>query len=480
MFAKSILKLASHDLIIIGGGPGGYVAAIKAAQLGLNVACVEKRGSLGGTCLNVGCIPSKALLNATHHYHTAKHKFKDYGIVVGDVKMDVGKMQATKKKTVLKLTKGIEHLFRKNGVTYYVGEATLSTDKKVKVKSAEGEVSHDAKSYVIATGSEPIQLPFLPFDEQQVVSSTGALELKAPPKRLVVIGGGVIGLELGSVWGRLGSEVTVVEFLPHIAGTVDTDVGKELLRILTKQGFKFKLSTKVTQGAVATDSSGQKVVKLTIQGSDGKIEEIEADVVLVSVGRRPYTKNLGLESVGIKTDPRGFIVVDDHLATNVAGYYGIGDVINVGPMLAHKAEDEGVAIAESLAGKKGHINYLTIPNVVYTAPEVAWVGQTEQQVKETKVPYKVAKFPYQANSRASTNLETDGFVKVIADSKSGRLLGMHIIGSNAGEAIAEGVLAMEYSGSCEDVARTCHAHPTLSEAIKEACIAVASGKPIHI
>eukprot|EP00667_Euglena_gracilis_P008560 EG_transcript_8679 len=474
MFRQSCIQLAKHDLIVIGGGPGGYVAAIKAAQLGLNVACVEKRGTLGGTCLNVGCIPSKALLNASHHYHDAKHKFAGYGIDIPSVSMDIPKMQGTKAKSVTRLTGGIELLFKKNKVTYYKGFASLEGDKKVKVVGETTEV-HEADKILIATGSEPIELPFLKFDEKVVCSSTGALDFQEVPAHLVVIGAGVIGLELGSVWSRLGSKVTVVEFMDRICPFMDADVGKEFHRILKKQGLQIKTSTKVVAGKV---EGGQVILEL--ESVDGaKKETLQANAVLVSVGRRPFTDGLGLDKVGVELNAKKFIVVDDHFKTNKDGIYAIGDVIHRGPMLAHKAEDEGICVAEMFAGKAGHINYDTIPNVIYTHPEVAWVGKTEEDLKKEGRKLKTSKFPFQANSRAVTNVDTEGFVKVVTDADTDRLLSMSIINSNAGEAIAEAVLAMEYSGSAEDIGRTCHAHPTLSEAIKEACMA-AYDKPIHV
>jgi len=471
---RTFCRFAKHDVVVIGGGPGGYVAAIKAAQLGLNVACVEKRGTLGGTCLNVGCIPSKALLNASHHYHDAKHKFAGYGIQIPDVTMDIAKMQDTKSKSVTRLTGGIEHLFKKNKVTYYKGHGTIESGKKVRVSGASTEVI-DADKILIATGSEPIELPFLKFDEKLVCSSTGALDFPKVPEHLIVIGAGVIGLELGSVWSRLGAKVTVVEFMDRICPFMDADVGKEFNRILKKQGLAFKTSTKVVAGRV----EGGKVT-LDIESVDGsKKESLQADAVLVSVGRRPFTDGLGLEALGVELNAKKFIVVDDHFKTSVDGIYAIGDVIHRGPMLAHKAEDEGICVAEMFAGKAGHINYDTIPNVVYTNPEVAWVGKSEEDLKKEGRKYKTAKFPFQANSRAVTNVDTEGFVKVITDAETDKLLSMSIINTNAGEAIAEAVLAMEYAGSAEDIARTCHAHPTLSEAIKEACMA-AYDKPIHM
>lgn len=464
-----------QDVVIIGGGPGGYVAAIKAAQLGLKTTCVEGRGTLGGTCLNVGCIPSKALLHSSHLFHEAQHGMANYGVTVENVKMDISKMMAQKEKAVKGLTSGVEGLFKKNKVKYVKGYGKLLPDGKVEVPQEGGEtITLSAKSTIIATGSCVTPLPGLEIDEERIVSSTGALTLKEVPERMVVIGGGYIGLEMGSVWSRLGSQVTVVEYLDKIVPTMDGEIRKQFQRTLTKQGFKFKLNTKVVSGEVVDGK-----VKLELEPSKGGDKEmLEADVVLVSAGRKPFTEGLGLEDVGIKTDKRGRIEVNDHFATNVEGVYAIGDCIP-GPMLAHKAEEDGFALAEQLAGKAGHVDYNTVPSIVYTAPEVASVGKTEEQVKEEGIDYKIGKFSFMANSRARTVDTAEGMVKFITDAKTDKILGCHIMGPNAGELIPECVLAMAYGGSAEDIARTCHGHPTLSEAVKEAALAAAFGKAIH-
>lgn len=467
---------AEYDVVVIGGGPGGYVAAIKAAQLGLKTACVEKRGALGGTCLNVGCIPSKALLHASHMYHDAHHTFKKWGINGAEnVTMDVAKMLEQKKTAVTGLTKGIEGLFKKNKVDYLKGFGKLVSKNEIAVADDTGKsVNYGAKNIILATGSEPVPLPFMPFDEKVIVSSTGALDFQNVPKKLIVIGGGVIGLEMGSVWSRLGSEVTVVEFFDRICPFLDGEVSKSFQQTLTKQGIKFMLSTKVTGG-----KNTGKGAQLTVEpAAGGAAQTLEADAVLVSIGRKPYTQGLNLDAANIKLDNKGRIVTDSHYRTAQANIYAIGDVIT-GPMLAHKAEDEGIAVAEIIAGKPSHVDYNTIPSVIYTYPEVANVGKTEEELKKDNIKYKVGKFPYLANSRAKTVDETQGFVKILTDAESDRILGAHIIGPNAGEAISELVLAMEYGASSEDVARTCHAHPTLSEAVKEAALA-AHFKAIHI
>ncbi|MEZ5836016.1 MAG: dihydrolipoyl dehydrogenase [Geminicoccaceae bacterium] len=459
-----------YDLVVIGGGPGGYVCAIKAAQLGLKVACIEKRGTLGGTCLNVGCMPSKALLHSSHLYHEAKHGMSGHGITTGDVSFDLDAMLENKDKIVDGLTRGIEGLFKKNKVDYVKATGTILAPGKVRA----GDQELATRAIVIATGSESTPLPGVETDEKRIVTSTGALDLDAVPGHLLVVGAGVIGLELGSVWGRLGAEVTVVEFLDHITPGMDAEVSKNLQRILKKQGMEFRLSTKVT----GIDSSGDRL-KVTLEpAAGGEGEVVGCDTVLVAIGRRPYTEGLGLGNVGIETDRRGMIEVDDHFQTKVAGIYAIGDVIR-GPMLAHKAEEEGVAVAELLAGQKPHVNYDAIPGVIYTAPEVAAVGQTEEQLKAEGISYKVGKFPFLANSRARASGLTEGFVKILADADTDRVLGCHIIGAEAGTMIAEVALAMEYGASSEDIARTCHAHPTLEESIKEAALA-AFAKPIHI
>ena len=470
MSGVRVMSEGTYDLVVIGGGPGGYVCAIKAAQLGLKTACIEKRGALGGTCLNVGCMPSKALLHSSHLYHEARHGMAAHGISVGEVTLDLDAMMDNKDKVVEGLTKGIEGLFKKNKVEYVRETGTIVAPGKVRA----GDRELTARSIVIATGSESTPLPGVEIDEKRVVSSTGALDLDAVPGHLVVVGAGVIGLELGSVWGRLGSEVTVVEFLDHITPGMDAEVAKNLQRILTKQGMTFRLSTKVA----AIDNSGERLKVSLEPAAGGDAETLECDTVLVAIGRRPYTEGLGLDNVGIATDRRGMIEVGDHFETSVEGIHAIGDVVR-GPMLAHKAEEEGVAVAELLAGQKPHVNYDAIPGVIYTAPEVASVGRTEEQLKEAGIEYRVGKFPFLANSRARATGQTDGFVKLLVDASTDRVLGCHIIGADAGTVIGEVVLAMEYGASSEDIARTCHAHPTLEESVKEAALA-AFAKPIHM
>ena len=460
----------NFDVIVIGSGPGGYVCAIRAAQLGLKVACVEKRATLGGTCLNIGCIPSKALLQSSEVYHQALHGLKDHGIAVGEVSFDLARMQARKGEVVGANTKGIEFLFKKNKVTWLKGEAKLTGPHAIDVAGTE----YTAKHLVIATGSESVPLKGVEVDEKRIVTSTGALELDKVPGHLVVIGGGVIGLELGSVWSRLGAQVTVVEFLDRITPGLDGEISKAFQQSLTKQGFKFKLGHKVT-GAKATRTG----VTLTIEpAKGGEAETLEADIVLLAIGRRAYTEGLDLAKAGVATDPRGLVLTDAHYATNVPGIYAIGDVI-AGPMLAHKAEEEGVALAELLAGQAGHVNYDAIPGVVYTWPEVASVGKTEEELKAAGIEYKVGKFPFMANGRARAMGEMEGFAKILADKATDKLLGAHIIGPDAGTLIAELVTAMEFGASAEDVARICHAHPTLSEVVKEAALAV-DGRALHI
>ncbi len=463
------------DLVVIGGGPGGYVAAIKAAQLGLNVACVEGRGALGGTCLNVGCIPSKALLQSSHLYEEANHSFAEHGIQAKDVKIDVKTMLARKDKVVVDLTKGIEGLFKKNKVTYLQGWGSIPAAGKVAVKGADGKTQTvETKNILIATGSEVTPLPGVTIDEKRIVSSTGALALTEVPKNLIVIGGGVIGLEMGSVWRRLGAKVTVVEYLDRIVPTMDGEVSKQFQKILEKQGMTFKLGTKVTSA-----KAGAKDVELKIEAAQGgNAETLKADAVLVAIGRKPYTEGLGLDKIGVKLDERGRIDVDSHFQTSVKGIYAIGDVIK-GPMLAHKAEEDGVAAVEIIAGQAGHVNYDLVPGVVYTHPEVAAVGKTEEQLKAAGVEYNVGKFPFLANSRARAISDTDGFVKILADKKTDEILGAHIIGPQAGTILAELVVAMEYKASSEDIARVCHSHPDLNEAVKEAALATFF-KPIHI
>ncbi len=458
------------DLVVIGAGPGGYECAIKAAQLGLNVACVEKNETLGGTCLNVGCIPSKAMLHASELFDEAGHAFAGMGIEISTPKINVKQLIAFKDEAVDGNTKGIEFLFKKNKIEWVKGLGEIIGTGKVKV----GERVLETKNIVIATGSGVAKLPGIEIDEKTIVSSTGALTLAKVPERLLVIGGGVIGLELGSVWGRLGAKVQVVEFLDAILPGMDGEVVKNFTRILKKQGFEFKLGSKVTK--VEKTKSGLKVSVEPAKGGDATV--LEADVVLVAVGRTAYTGGLGLEKVGVVTDKRGRVVTDASFKTNIDGIYAIGDVI-AGPMLAHKAMEEGVALAERLAGHYGAVNYDVIPGVVYTAPEVASVGKTEEQLKEAGVEYNVGKFPFTANGRAKANKTTEGFVKIIADKVTDRVLGVHIIGANAGELIQEAVVAMEFAGSSEDIARMCFAHPTLSEAVKEAALAV-TGLPIHM
>jgi dihydrolipoamide dehydrogenase len=457
------------DVIVIGAGPGGYVAAIRAAQLGLKTACVEKRGALGGTCLNVGCIPSKALLESSEKYEDAQHHFKEHGIDAS-VKLNFPAMMARKVDVVTKLTQGIEGLFKKNKVTYLKGHGTITGKNEVSVEGTK----YAAKNIIIATGSEVTPLPGITIDEKIVVSSTGALELKEVPKQLVVIGAGVIGLELGSVYKRLGSEVTVIEYLDRITPGIDLEITKQFQKILEKQGIKFQLGQKVT--GVKSGKSGAEVTYEPAAG--GAAQTVKADVVLVAVGRRAYTDKLGLESVGITPNKRGQIEVNAHLQTNVPSIYAIGDAVP-GAMLAHKAEDEGVAVAEFIAGQKPHINYNLIPGVIYTHPEVATVGKTEDELKAAGTAYKVGKFPFLANSRARATGQTDGLVKIIADAKTDAVLGVHILGPQAGNMIHEACVAMEFGASAEDIARTCHAHPTYNEAVKEAALAV-DARAIHI
>ncbi|KAL1832613.1 hypothetical protein ACET3Z_002264 [Daucus carota] len=464
-----------NDVVVIGGGPGGYVAAIKAAQLGLKTTCIEKRGALGGTCLNVGCIPSKALLQSSHMYHEAKHTFANHGVKLSAVEVDLPAMMAQKDKAVSGLTKGVEGLFKKNKVNYVKGYGKFISPTEISVDTIEGgNTVVKGKNIIIATGSDIKSLPGVSIDEKRIVSSTGALSLSEIPKKLVVIGGGYIGLEMGSVWARLGSEVTVVEFAPDIVPTMDGEVRKQFKRTLEKQKMKFMLTTKVV--SVDTSSDG---VKLTLEPAAGGDQSIlEADVVLISAGRTPFTSELGLDKVGVETDKMGRIPVNERFATNVPGVYAIGDVIP-GPMLAHKAEEDGVACAEFLAGKVGHVDYDLVPGVVYTHPEVASVGKTEEQVKASGIKYVVGKFPMLANSRAKTIDDAEGLVKIIAEKETDKVLGVHIMAPNAGELIHEAVLALQYGASSEDIARTCHAHPTMAEALKEAAMATYD-KAIHI
>ncbi|MDX1400333.1 MAG: dihydrolipoyl dehydrogenase [Kiloniellales bacterium] len=463
----------NYDLVVIGGGPGGYVAAIRAAQLGMVTACVEGRGSLGGTCLNVGCIPSKALLHSSERYAEAAHELASHGVLVKDLGLDLAVMMGRKSKVVEDLTKGIEFLLKKNKVDYIRGWGSIPEAGKVAVSGEDGEQELTAKRILIATGSEVTPLPGVEIDEKRIVSSTGALELESVPERMVVIGAGVIGLELGSVWSRLGAKVTVVEFLDRILPGMDAEIAKQTQRVLKKQGLDFKLGRKVT----AANSKGNSV-KLTAETvKDGKPEEYEAEVVLVAIGRRPYTQGLGLEKLGVKQE-RGFIQVNAHYETDVAGIFAIGDCVP-GPMLAHKAEEDGVVCVELMAGQASHIDYNMVPGVVYTWPEVAGVGQTEEELKEAGTEYKIGKFPFSANSRARANAETDGLVKVLSDARTDKVLGVHILGPLAGDLLAEAVLAMEFGGTAEDIARTCHSHPGMGEAVKEAALAV-HGRAIHV
>jgi dihydrolipoamide dehydrogenase len=461
-----------YDIVIIGAGPGGYVAAIRAVQLGLKTACIESRASLGGTCLNIGCIPSKALLQSSEKFAEAGHALAEHGVKVGEVGLDLEAMMGRKDKVVTTLTRGVEFLFRKNKVDWLKGKARIVAPGRLAIADADGAAREvEATSIIISTGSESTRLPGIDIDEKRIVSSTGALSLDSVPKRLTVIGGGYIGLELGSVWQRLGAKVTVVEVLDHIVPNMDRELGTALQRVLTRPGLDFKLGAKVVGIRDANDG-----LSLELDGAER--QTLAADVVLVSIGRRPYTEGLGLEDVGVALDQQGRVVVDDGFATNIPGIYAIGDVIR-GPMLEHKAAEEGIALAERLAGQKSRVDYDAIPAVIYTWPEVASVGKTEEELKAATVSYRTGKFPFTANPRARTNGYTEGFVKILAESETDRVLGVHIIGPDAGTMIAEAVLAKEFGASAEDVARTCHAHPTLSEALKEAALAV-DGRAIHI
>ena len=461
---------ATYDLIVIGSGPGGYVCAIRAAQLGMKIAMVEKDATFGGTCLNVGCIPSKAMLHASELFEEAGHGFAQMGIKVGKPSVDLAALLKYKDENVDSNVKGVAFLFKKNKIETFRGTGRIAAPGKVEVKAEDGKAQTlDAKAIVIATGSDVARLPGVAIDEQRVVSSTGALALSKVPQKLLVVGAGIIGLELGSVWRRLGAQVTIVEFLDHILPGIDGEIARAFQRLQEKQGVAFKLSSKVA----AVDASGKLLkVKVEPASGGGAAEQLEADVVLVAIGRVPYTDGLGLEALGVQRDNRGRVVVDPHFRTNVAGVYAIGDAI-AGPMLAHKAEEEGVAVAELLAGQAGHVNYDVIPNVVYTFPQIASVGKTEEELKQAGIAFAAGKFPFTANARARANLATDGFVKILADTKTDRVLGVHILGPDAETMIAEAAIAMEFGASSEDVARTCHAHPTLSEAMKEAALAVA-------
>ena len=454
------------DAIVIGGGPGGYVCAIRLAQLGKKTACVEYRGALGGTCLNIGCIPSKNLLNLSENFQKAKN-FSKVGIEISDIKLNLDKMMKNKDKAVTVLTKGVEFLFKKNKVSYFKGFGSFISDKKIKIKSSDGkEIEIDGDNIIIATGSEPSKMQNINFDEEKIVSSTGALSLKKVPKKLIVIGGGYIGLEMGSVWSRLGSDVHVIEFLDHITPGMDKEISNEFMKILKKQNIKFHMSTKV-------EKITKKNENIEIETSNNKGEKNIhlCDVALISIGRKAFTNNLDLKKINLKTDEKGRIKVDKNFRTDKKNIFAIGDVIQ-GPMLAHKAEEEGIAVAEIIAGQSGHVNYDLIPGVIYTSPEVATIGKTEEQLKEQNTSYKIGKFPFMANSRAKAIDEPEGFVKILADNSTDKVLGVHIIGPHAGEMIAEMAVAMEFGASSEDIARTCHAHPTFSEAIKEAALSV--------
>ncbi len=453
------------QVTVIGGGPAGYVCAIRLSQLGLKTACIESRGTLGGTCLNIGCIPSKSLLNLSEEFYKAKNLSK-LGIDTGEVKLNLEKMMKNKNKSVDVLTKGVEFLLKKNKITYFKGTGSFKSKNQISVKTKDSNILIESEKTIICTGSEPVSLPGVKIDEKQILSSTGALSISSVPKKMLIVGGGYIGLEMGSVWSRLGSEVHVVEFLDHILPGMDKEISQEFMKILNKQGISFHLNTKVnsinkTKSGILTNTTNDK----------GKDSKIESDVVLISVGRKPYTKDLNLDKIGVQLDKKGKIKVNKNYETNIKNIFAIGDVIE-GPMLAHKAEEEGIAVAELIAGQSGHVNYEVIPGVVYTSPEVACVGKTEEQLKEINYSYKVGKFPFMANSRAKAIDVTEGFVKILTDSKTDRVLGAHIIGQHAGEMIAEISLAMEFGASSEDIARTCHAHPTFSEAIKEAALSV--------
>jgi len=469
--------MSSYDVVVIGSGPGGYVGAIKAAQLGLKVAVVEKRVTFGGTCLNVGCIPSKALLHASEIYAEANAGFAELGVVMGKPKLDWGKMAGHKQSVIDANTSGVAFLFKKNKIDSFIGTATIAAVGKVQVKAQDGTISElTTKNIIIATGSDSASLPGIDveIDEKVIVSSTGALSLAQVPQSMVVVGAGVIGCELGSVYARLGTKVTIIEFLDKVLGAVDGDVSRNFQRLMQRQGLDFKLGSKVI--SIARENSGVKVTYQPVKGGDA--QEVSTDVVLIATGRVPYTKGLGLDKVGVKCDERGRVEIDSKFATNIAGIYAIGDVVK-GPMLAHKAEDEGVALAEILAGQAGHVNYDVIPSVVYTAPEVASVGKTEEELKQAGIDYNIGKFAFTANGRARAMRHADGFVKILACKKTDKILGGHILGFGAGEMIHEIAVLMEFGGAAEDLARTCHAHPTMSEAVREAAMA-AFAKPIHM
>ena len=453
------------DVTVIGGGPGGYVCAIRASQLGLKTACIESRGTLGGTCLNIGCIPSKSLLNLSEAFHQAKD-FSKIGIETGDIKLNLSKMMKNKDKAVTILTKGVEFLFKKNKVTYFKGYGSILDKNKILIKSNDDEKNIETKNIVISTGSEAVSLPGIEFDEEKILSSTGALNIPKVPKKMLIIGAGYIGLEMGSVWSRLGSEVHVIEYLDHITPGLDKEISQEFMKILKKQKINFHLNTKVER--ISKTDMG---VILETNDNQNKKQKFEGDVVLISVGRKPFTKSLNIEKIGIQCDSKGRVKVNEKFKTNINNIYAVGDVKD-GPMLAHKAEEEGIAVAEIIAGQAGHVNYDLIPGVIYTTPEVAYVGKSEEDLKKINLNYKVGKFPFMANSRAKAVDKPEGFVKILADNKTDKVLGVHIIGPHAGEMIAEMSVAMEFGASSEDIARTCHAHPTFSEAIKEAALSV--------
>ncbi|MFL2895580.1 MAG: dihydrolipoyl dehydrogenase [Candidatus Pelagibacter sp.] len=454
------------DAIVIGGGPGGYVCAIRLAQLGKKTACVEYRGALGGTCLNIGCIPSKNLLNLSENFQKAKN-FSKVGIEISEIKLNLDKMMKNKDKAVTVLTKGVEFLFKKNKVTYFKGFGSFISDKRIKIKNADGkETEIEGENLIIATGSEPSKMPNIKFDEEQIVSSTGALSLKKVPKKMIVIGGGYIGLEMGSVWSRLGADVHVIEYLDHITPGMDKEISNEFMKILKKQDLKFHMNTRVEKITKKNEN-----IEIETVDKKGEKKSHVCDVALISIGRKAFTENLNLEKINLKTDQKGRVKVDKNFRTDKKNIFAIGDVIQ-GPMLAHKAEEEGIAVAEIIAGQSGHVNYDLIPGVIYTSPEVASIGKTEEQLKEQNTSYKIGKFPFMANSRAKAIDEPEGFVKILADHITDKVLGVHIIGPHAGEMIAEMAIAMEFGASSEDIARTCHAHPTFSEAIKEAALSV--------
>jgi dihydrolipoamide dehydrogenase len=458
--------LDKFQIVVIGGGPGGYVCAIRLAQLGFKTACIESRNTLGGTCLNVGCIPSKSLLNLSEEFHKVKN-LSSKGIEIGEVKLNLSKMMKSKDKAVTVLTKGVEFLLKKNKVSYFKGTGSFKSKNEILIKDDKNkELTIQAEKIIIATGSAPVSLPGIDFDEKIIVSSTGALELKQVPKKMVVVGGGYIGLEMGSVWSRLGAEVHVVEFLDHITPGMDKEISNEFMKVLKKQGIKFHMQHRVE--SVKKNNSGAIV---STSDRDGNKKDFQCDVVLISVGRKPNTNGLNLEKIGVELDDKKRVRTKENFQTNIKDIYAIGDVIE-GPMLAHKAEDEGIAVAENIAGQSGHVNYDTIPGVVYTTPEVASIGKTEEQLKENKIKYKIGKFSFMANSRAKAIDDAEGFVKILADEKTDKVLGAHLIGPHAGELIAEIGIAMEFGASSEDIARTCHAHPTFSEAVKEAALSV--------